>query len=287
MANAAGPEVGVTLLGAIKRRWRGWLRAIHRDLGYLAVGLTVIYALSGLAINHIGTTGWDPNYQTYERARQIEPIGLDVPDDVALAKAQAALGVGPPRSWYRAGDELRLEYDYKQFVVIGDTGTVIEQGRKARFFLRVANWLHYNRGKRAWTYVADAYALLLLYLAASGLFMIKGKKGLRWRGAALATAGISVPILYVVWSGGPEAANRSGSRPAAATGAPPAASPPPSTPDEPRAPSSPDEPPAGEDDFPRMQPRPPAPPAGADFPRMQPRPPTPPAAPAVSPDRSP
>ena len=86
---ASDPEG--TLLGAVKRRWRGWLRAIHRDLGYLAVGLTVIYALSGLAINHIGTDGWDPNFHSYERERQIPPIAASVPDDVALAQAEAAL----------------------------------------------------------------------------------------------------------------------------------------------------------------------------------------------------
>ena len=34
-------------------RWRPWIRAIHRDVGYFSVGLTFIYALSGLAVNHI------------------------------------------------------------------------------------------------------------------------------------------------------------------------------------------------------------------------------------------
>ena len=80
---------------------------------------------------------------------------------------------------------------------------MIDQGREPRFFLRVANWLHYNRGKAAWTYIADAYAVLLLYLAISGLFMIKGKLGLRWRGALLVSLGAAVPIAYVVLSGGP------------------------------------------------------------------------------------
>ena len=37
----------------LKKRWRGWLRAVHRDFGYLAVGFTLIYAVSGIAINHI------------------------------------------------------------------------------------------------------------------------------------------------------------------------------------------------------------------------------------------
>lgn len=188
---------------AIQKRWRGWLRAFHRDIGYLAVGLTVIYAVSGLAINHIAD--WDPNFTSYERSRTIAPIPADVPDDAAVERARAALGLGPPRSTFRAGDELHLEFDDRKVVIYGDSGAVTEQGRKPRFLLRVANWLHYNRGKQAWTYVADLYAGLLLYLAISGLFMIKGKKGLRWRGALLLGLGVAVPAGYVVWSGGPEA----------------------------------------------------------------------------------
>lgn len=226
---AEAPRGGVRAL--IAKRWRGWLRAFHRDVGYLAVGLTLIYAVSGLAINHIND--WDPNFKSYERERVIAPISADVPDDQAIATARSALGVGTPRSTYRAGDEIHLEYDYKKFVIYGDTGTVVEQGRQPRFLLRVANWLHYNRGKKAWTYIADGYAVLLLYLAVSGLFMIKGRNGLRWRGAILLTLGISVPIGYVSWSGGPQAANRAAQQKAereAAAGAAPSGddAPPPS-----------------------------------------------------------
>ena len=71
------------------------------------------------------------------------------------------------------------------------------------FLLRVANWLHLNRGKKAWTWVADGYAVLLLYLATSGLFMLPGKKGFFGRGAILFALGVAVPIGYVVFSGGP------------------------------------------------------------------------------------
>ena len=47
--------------------------------------------------------------------------------------------------------------------------------------------------------------------------MLKGKLGLRWRGAILVTLGAAVPIGYVVWSGGPEAANRKAQEAAPAT----------------------------------------------------------------------
>lgn len=189
-------------LGAtVRKRWRGWLRAIHRDVGYLAVGLTFIYALSGLAINHI--QDWDPNFTSFSRETKIAPIPSDVPDDEAFTRVREALDLGLPRDTYRAGDEIHLTYDGREVVVYGDSGQVIDQGQSPRFFLRVANWLHYNRGKQAWTYIADAYAVLLLYLAISGLFMIKGKLGLRWRGTALVALGAAVPIAYVVLSGGP------------------------------------------------------------------------------------
>jgi hypothetical protein len=81
------------------------------------------------------------------------------------------------------------------------------QQRSDRIFFRIAVWLHATRGKQAWKYISDVYALLLLYLAISGLFMIKGKLGLRWRGTILVAAGVAVPVLYIVLSGGPGAPN--------------------------------------------------------------------------------
>ncbi len=187
----------------VRKRWRGWLRAIHRDVGYLAVGLTLIYALSGLAINHI--QDWDPNFTSFTRESKIAPIPADVPDEEAFARVRAALDLGAPRDTFRAGDEIHLTYDGREVIVYGDSGQVTDQGQSPRFFLRAANWLHYNRGKAAWTYIADGYAVLLLYLAISGLFMIKGKLGLKWRGLALVALGAAVPITYVVLSGGPGA----------------------------------------------------------------------------------
>jgi hypothetical protein len=45
----------------------------------------------------------------------------------------------------------------------------------------------------------------LLYLAISGLFMIKGRLGLRWRGTILVGLGLAAPIAYIVLSNGPDA----------------------------------------------------------------------------------
>ncbi|HWO24883.1 MAG TPA: PepSY-associated TM helix domain-containing protein [Kofleriaceae bacterium] len=186
----------------VKKRWRAWLRAVHRDVGYLAVGFTLIYALSGIAMNHLAD--WDPNFHSSEAQLKITPIADDLSDDEAVARIAAAAGMsGKPSDVLRAGDEVRLEYpNGSKVTAIGDTVTV--QKRESRFFFRVANWLHATRGKAVWKFIADAYAVLLLYLAISGIFMIKGKLGLRWRGTLLITAGVAVPLAYIVLAGGPD-----------------------------------------------------------------------------------
>jgi hypothetical protein len=181
--------------------WRAWLRAIHRDIGYFAIGFTVIYAVSGIAQNHIGDWG-DVSYVASERTFEIPKIADDVPDDVAIKRVADAAKLGTPTSSLRAGDEIRLGYaSGAQATAIGTQVTV--QSRERRAFIGLANWLHKARGKTAWKYIADLYALCLLYLACSGIFMIKGRNGLRWRGAIVIGVGIAVPVLYVAIAGGP------------------------------------------------------------------------------------
>jgi len=197
-----------------RRKWllRPWVRAIHRDAGYFGVGLTLVYALSGLAVNHIAD--WDPSFRQISRTHQV-PGPLPGEAEGASKRVLDALAIREaPREVYAAGeDAVDIVFDRRTLHVTPSTGKVIEEGQSPRLFLRAANWLHLNRGKKAWTYVADTYAFILLYLALSGLFMIPGRKGLLGRGAIIAALGAAVPIGYVVLSGGPEA--KSGSAPPA------------------------------------------------------------------------
>jgi hypothetical protein len=183
-------------------RWRPLLRALHRDAGYLVVGLTFVYALSGLAVNHVGD--WDPSFRSYERVHE---LGRALPaDDRAAADAvRAALGIAAaPRDVYRAsGSQLDVVFDKRTLHVDTATGRVIDEGQEARWFLRVANWLHLNRGKKAWRWFADGYACVLLLLATSGMFMLPGRRGLRGRGAVLVAVGVAVPLAYLALAGGP------------------------------------------------------------------------------------
>src|SRR5262245_48750734 len=177
---------------APKRRVRPLLRALHRDAGYLAVGLTCVYALSGLAVNHV--KDWDPSFDDYERVSRVPPLSA-AEDDAAIARrVLSALRIDePPRDVYRESDDaLAITFDKRSLHVTLSSGEVLEQGQEPRFFLRAANYLHLNRGKKAWTWVADIYALALLGLALSGMFMLPGRKGLLGRGAILVLLGAAV-----------------------------------------------------------------------------------------------
>ncbi|MCH9687453.1 MAG: PepSY-associated TM helix domain-containing protein [Deltaproteobacteria bacterium] len=186
-----------------KIRWRQWLRALHRDFGYVAVGLTLIYALSGLAVNHIAD--WDPNFENYERDLVVEaPLPTD--DDAEAARiVQAATGIeGEPIDVYRVTDDLlEVTFDKSTLHVTLSDGKVFQEGQEPRMFLRAANWLHLNRGKKAWTWFADGYAVVLLLLATSGIFMLPGRKGIKGRGAVLVALGIAIPLAYLMWVGSP------------------------------------------------------------------------------------
>jgi uncharacterized protein len=197
--------------------WRGYNRAIHRDLGHVAVGLTLIYAISGLAVNHI--LDWDPSFVAYS---EVHELGAPIPgtDDEAAAAAMKQLGAaGTPRDVYREGpSDLQVVLDKRTLHVNTTNGHVVDEGQRPRFFLRVVNWLHLSRGKKAWTVIADIYAVGLIFLAFSGILMMPGRKGLLGRGGLFVLAGIVVPVVYIQLSGGPEA--QSGKPPTPAAAAP-------------------------------------------------------------------
>jgi len=77
-------------VATIWKRCCARLRAIDREIGYLAVGFTVIYALLGIAMNHIDD--WAPNFHATEITRTIAPVTdvrLSYPDRTKLTAIYA------------------------------------------------------------------------------------------------------------------------------------------------------------------------------------------------------
>jgi hypothetical protein len=181
-----------------KVQWRKWNRLIHRDLGYLCVGLTVVYAVSGVAVNHI--RDWNPNYQVTESSLNVGPVTADNPRDpetVETILRTAGLETNYRDTFRRDEVTLDIFLDGGRVTVDLPSGDAVVETVKDRRGLQEMNFLHLNQPRGLWTYMADLYAVALVLLGVTGLFVIKGKKGITGRGAWLTTAGVLIPVVFL------------------------------------------------------------------------------------------
>jgi hypothetical protein len=181
-------------------KWRKWNNIIHRDVGYVCVALTIIYAVSGIAVNHV--RDWNPNFKVVSFESNIGPvISAEPAAPDALRDILARVGeAGVVRSTFRSDpDSLQIFMDDGAVIYIElSSGGVLTESVTSRTFLREANFLHITHATRLWTYAADAYAAALLLLAITGLFVVKGKKGITGRGAWLTGAGVLIPVIFLL-----------------------------------------------------------------------------------------
>jgi uncharacterized protein len=178
--------------------WRHLNNVLHRDIGYLAVGLTVVYAVSGVALNHV--RDWNPSYRVQRTSRTIAPITATERDAI-ITEALRALGLAqPPRNAFRPDPAtLRLFYTQQTYSIDLPTGAVVIEEARPRPVLFEMNQMHLNAPKRIWTLVADVYAVALLVLAITGMFVLKGRTGITGRGAWLTAIGMLLPAAYWVY----------------------------------------------------------------------------------------
>lgn len=172
--------------------WRRLLRVTHRDLGFLCVGLTLLYAVSGVAVNHIDQ--WNPNYviETFELE-----LGTLPAEGVEQFVLEAIGDKSPIKSTFRRSPELLEIFSELSTVSLNVTtgNALVETARERPFFFPL-NFLHLNHAKKLWSWVADLYAVALAVLALSGLFLVKGRRGLKGRGGWLTAAGFAIPVVF-------------------------------------------------------------------------------------------
>lgn len=196
-------------------RWRRRLITLHRDIGYLCVGLSLVYVISGVAVNH--REHWDYNYSTSVTSRQVglphtllgagagQPPGQLARDkqEQLVSRLTAKLGRAdqPRTAFWRGAQRLSLFFGSADRDIVDydpETGAVVHTAKQPRFLLRQLNRLHLNEPRHAWTWIADLYAVALGFLALSGLLLVKGRHGLRGRGGVLVALGVLLPILALV-----------------------------------------------------------------------------------------
>jgi hypothetical protein len=178
---------------------RKWLRIIHRDMGYIFFGMSVVYGVSGIALNHLDD--WNPDYiiKISEANLQHVPAAKDISREVAGSLVRQIDQDYQYRSHFFPGPgTLKIFIKQGSVTVNLDSGRAYIEVIKRRAVFREMNFLHYNKPKKLWTWFSDAFALALVLLAISGLFMIRGKKGITGRGAWLTALGILIPVIFLI-----------------------------------------------------------------------------------------
>jgi len=167
------------------------LRVIHRDLGFLVVGISLVYGISGILLNHMN--GKDPAFQNDTKTVQL-PANLDENELTTTWQTNKDL---PPLKTVMRSDDSHLQVFLSGGTGIYNTvdGSLSYERYIKRPLIYWINRLHYNKVK-GWTWVADCFAGSIIFLALSGLFIVKGKKGLAGSGKWYLIAGILIPILF-------------------------------------------------------------------------------------------
>jgi len=172
-------------------------RVTHRDLGYLIAGLTIIYAISGIALNH--KNNWNPNYIFDNRSFITDiPIireSFNNEDAINILKS-----IGADQEFktfhFPSGNKVTIFINDGFVQINALTGEgVIQKISKRPLFYQI-NFLHYNPG-RWWKYFSDIFCVALILVTITGLFIIKGKNGITKRGAILTIIGIILPLLFL------------------------------------------------------------------------------------------
>lgn len=178
-----------------KKWWRKWNNFLHRELGYFFVGMSVIYGLSGIALNHIGD--WNPSFvlTQYEVAQKEK-----LPETKAgIEQWLLAHDIQHKyKKHYKPSDKFTKIFVDKGSVVVYNNGTAsyVELINRRPIFYEV-NMLHYNPGK-LWTTFSDFFSVSLVLLAITGMFVLRGRNGITGRGKWLVAAGIIIPIVLLV-----------------------------------------------------------------------------------------
>lgn len=169
--------------GKKKRNLQQLMRSLHRDVGFLVIGMTLIYAVSGILLLYR-----DTNLMKFEKQieRQLEP---NLEDD-------------------QIGGALRMRF-FEIEKVDGDlvyfnNGTYNRSTGAAQYiqiglpdFLNKINGLHKSSSRSVSHWFAAIFAVLLLFLALSSFWMFTAKSKNFKRGIVFSVIGLLMAVVML------------------------------------------------------------------------------------------
>lgn len=183
----------------MKFNWRKWFRVVHRDFGYLFFGITIVYSISGIALNHLDD--WNSNYIITRREIRLEnPQNIDfriTKEEMRKLLEPTGEAKNYKNHYFPQPGKLKIFFKGGSAVIDLESGIGILERVKRRPFFREMNYLHYNP-VNLWTWISDVFAGALIILAITGLFLVRGVKGITGRGAWMTILGILIPLIILL-----------------------------------------------------------------------------------------
>ena len=181
------------------KKVRKWCRILHRDIGFFFIGLSVIYGLSGIALNHL--KDWNPNYSVQTKTFRTDlnlRKSTGVYDKIMTLLDRIDDSDHYKKHYYPEHHLLKIFLEGGSSVIVNtDTGEGTAEFLTKRPVFYMVNFLHYNP-HRYWMRFSDVFAAALIFFALSSLFMVRGKKGPLGRGGIYVLAGLVIPILFYI-----------------------------------------------------------------------------------------
>lgn len=180
-------------------KWRKLNRILHRDLGYFFTGMILIYAISGLAINHL--RDWNPSYHV-----EVRNVKFDLPEEYHLITEdiikkefkKSGLYVEDFKKFYfPSAGKIKIFIQGGSISVDLNTGIGKMEKLTKRPILAEMNYLHYNPNVW-WTIFSDIFAVALIIIAITGLIVLSGKYGFKRYGIWLFLGGLFIPIVVLI-----------------------------------------------------------------------------------------
>ncbi|MDD2380513.1 MAG: PepSY-associated TM helix domain-containing protein [Mariniphaga sp.] len=178
---------------------RKTLRILHRDLGYFIVGMTFVYTLSGIFLNH--RYDFNPDYTIIVENFQSGIRSETRIDEDVIRKELKMLDhqVVYKKHYMTNRGNLKIFIENGEVVIDPSTGSGTLNYLQRRPFIFEMNMLHRAAIGSVWKWVSDGMAIILFFVAVSGLFLLKGKRSFSRWGLWWTIAGIVIPLFFLLY----------------------------------------------------------------------------------------
>lgn len=177
---------------------RRLLRILHRDFGYFIVAMTIVYGLSGIFLNH--RHDFNPDYKIFITDFQFDQkLGASSNEEEIKSVLETLDRKVVYKKHYLNNQGLiKVFIENGEVVIHPGEGKGTMQYLQKRPVIFEMNKLHKATIGTLWKWTSDIMAVILIFVAVSGLFLLKGKRGFSRWGWWISIAGIIVPLFFVI-----------------------------------------------------------------------------------------